>query len=291
MPVPYGIKVAFQSLMKDIWLNLLSVLTIAVGLSIMSIAFFLVYNLDRVTKKLPERFTMVVYLDEDLPRESVEQAIHTFKKNRTINAVRYISKEKGMEELRSLLRDSQHILEGLDENPLPDTLELKLKKEAVGQETVRKLAAEALTIKGVKEVDYGVQFLSTLHSLKVGIKTIGLTFIIILSIGIIFVCYSTVKILFYRKNEEIETLKLLGATRGFISFPFLVEGAVIGASGGILSLAGLFAFYNIVLLRLIIAIPVIKSVIMPSSVFLSLPAIGFFLGITGAFFALGRLKY
>jgi cell division transport system permease protein len=77
----------------------------------------------------------------------------------------------------------------------------------------------------------------------------------------------------------------------FIRTPFLIEGAVIGTAGGILSLFGIFAFYYLVLLRLSVAMPVFKMILFPSNLFLPLPFAGMFLGITGAVIALGRLKY
>lgn len=291
MLTPYTVKLALQSLFRDKWINLLSVLTIAVGLFIMSLSLLFVYNLDRATKRLPEKFSLVIYLEEDLPQDRIQQVIDTLGKNSTVETIHYISKEKALEELRGTLQNSQYILDGLEGNPLPDTLELKLKQGVIGPEVVRTVADQAMKIEGVSEIDYGEQFLSTVYSLKKGLKTLGVFFIAVLSTGIIFVCYSTVKILFYRKNEEIETYKLLGATKGFISIPFLIEGAIIGTLGGMVSLIGVFVFHNIVLLRLIIAIPLFKSVFFPSTVFLVLPAIGLFLGITGAFIALGRIKY
>jgi cell division transport system permease protein len=122
-------------------------------------------------------------------------------------------------------------------------------------------------------------------------KAAGMVLIIALSVGIIFVCYSTVKILFYRRIEEIETFKLLGATKGFIRTPFLIEGAVIGTAGGIVSLMGIFAFYSVILLRLGILLPLFKTILFPTGLFLSLPVIGLFLGMTGAAVALGRLRF
>lgn len=291
MTVSYSIKLAIQSLFREKWINLLSILTIAAGLLIISLAFFSVYNLDAATKKLPERFSMILYLEENLPKENLSGTINSLKKNGAVYSIRYISKEEALEELKTTLKNSSYVFEGLEENPLPDTLELKLKKEAVSPETVKKLAQEAVKMKGIKEVDYGEKYLSALHNLKIGLKTIGMILIIILSTGIIFVCYSTVKILFYRRNEEIETFKLLGATKGFIRMPFLIEGAFIGTAGGIASLLCVFTFYYTVLLRLSIAMPLFKVLLFPSNMFLSLPLVGMFLGITGSAIALGRLKY
>jgi cell division transport system permease protein len=291
MPSPYAFTLAIQNLFREKWINLLSAFTIASGLLIISLALFFVYNVNAATGHLPERFSMILYLDDDVRKDTIDDAAAALRKNSAVLSVRYIPKEEALKELKATLKNSNYVFEGLDENPLPDALEVKLKKEVVGQETVRKLAGEAATIKGVKEVDYAEKFLSTLHYLKVGMQTIGLILIASLAAGIVFVCYSTVKILFYRRNEEIETFKLLGATKSFIRTPFLIEGAVIGALGGIVSLAGIFAFYYIVLLRLSVSMPIFKMILFPSDLFLALPFVGMFLGATGATIAIGRLKY
>jgi cell division transport system permease protein len=287
----YAFILAFQSLTREKWINILSVLTIASGLLIISLALFTVFNIDAATKSLPERFSLILYLDNDIQKEKVDSAVGILRKNNAVLSVRYIPKEEALKELKTTLKNSSYVFEGLDENPLPDAIEVKLKKDAVGQETVRNLAAQVKKIPGVKEVDYAEKFLSTLHYLRVGMKTIGLILIASLGAGIVFVCYSTVKILFYRRNEEIETFKLLGATKAFIRTPFLIEGALIGTTGGIVSLLGIFAFYYIVLLRLSVSMPIFKLILFPSDLFLVLPFVGMFLGVTGAALAIGRLKY
>lgn len=291
MGVPYAVKLAFQSMFREKWINFLSMLTIASGLLVMSLAFFTIYNIDIATKKLPDKFSLLIYLDDNLPQERIDQVINDFRKIPAVSSIKFISKEDAMKELKGILKNSSYVFEGLEENPLPDTLELKLKKDAVGPESVKKLAEEALRIKGINEVNYGEKFLSTIYYIKTGVKMLGMILSVIFSTGIIFVCYSTVKILFYRRNEEIETFKLLGATKGFIRTPFLIEGAFIGTIGGLISLVFMLAFYYIVLLKLSISIPVFKVVLFPHNVFLLLPAIGLFLGIAGAAIAIGRLKY
>ena len=291
MITPYALKLAVQSLLKEKWINLLSVMTIAAGLLIISVSFFALYNIDIATKKLPEKFSMTVYLDNSLQKERLDSITDALRKNRAVLSVRYISKDEAMKELKSYLKNSDYILEGLEDNPLPDSMEIKLRKDDVGQETAQQIAREALQLKGVTEVDYGEKFLSTLTAIKKGFKVIGLAFVVILSTGIIFVCYSTVKILFYRRSEEIETFKLLGATKGFIRTPFLIEGAVIGTAGGLLSLVGCFSLYYTVFLRLGSNMPLFKVILFPANLFLPLPVIGMLLGITGAAIALGRLRY
>ncbi len=291
MQIPYAVKLAFQSMFREKWINFLSMLTIASGLLVMSLSFFAIYNIDIATKKLPEKFSLLVYLDENLPQDRIDQVINDFKKIPVVSSTKFISKEEAMKELKGVLKNSAYVFEGLEENPLPDTLELKLRKDAVGPETVKKLAEQALKIKGVHEVNYGENFVSTIYYLKAGVTMLGMILTVIFSTGIIFVCYSTVKILFYRRNEEIETFKLLGATGRFIRLPFLIEGAFIGAVGGFISMLCMLAFYYIVLLKLSISIPLFKAILFPHNTFLLLPAIGLLLGTAGAAIAIGRLKY
>ncbi|MFA4920101.1 MAG: permease-like cell division protein FtsX [Thermodesulfovibrionales bacterium] len=291
MSMSYSFRLAVQSLLHDKWINFLSVLTIAVGLLFTAITLLTVFNISLATKDLPEKFSIMLYLKEDLSQQDIETLMKTARKDPSVEKVKYITKEEGWKELKASLKNTDYILEGVGENPLPDSVEIKLKSETISPETVKKLTASLKAIKGVSEIEYGEKFLASIYSLSMGIKTIGAILIIIMSAGTLFVCYSTVKILFYRKNSEIETYKLLGASRGFIRAPFIIEGAVIGLSGGVLSLIGIFILYYLVLLKVSLAFPIFKSFIFPVNMSFALPAAGLLLGITGAVFAIGRIRY
>ena len=291
MAFPYAFRLAAQSILHEKWINLLSIFTIAAGLLFIAITILSVYNVDVATKKLPEKFSMMLYLKDNLSREEIENIINTVRKDGAIETVKYISKDEALKELKAMLKDTVYVLDGLGENPLFDSIEVKLKNVAVSPETAKRLAAELREIKGVGEIEYGEQFLSSLYSVKVGMKTITILFVIVMSVGMIFVCYSTVKILFYRKNEEIETYKLLGATRRFITAPFIIEGAVIGFSGGLISLFGILLLYYTVILKHSLTIPLFKAIIFPINIALFLPLAGLLIGMTGSAIAIGRIKY
>jgi len=291
MAFPYAFRLAAQSILHEKWINLLSIFTIAAGLLFIAITILSVYNVDVATKKLPEKFSMMLYLKDNLSREEIENIINTVRKDGAIETVKYISKDEALKELKAMLKDTVYVLDGLGENPLFDSIEVKLKNVAVSPETAKRLAAELREIKGVGEIEYGEQFLSSLYSVKVGMKTITILFVIVMSVGMIFVCYSTVKILFYRKNEEIETYKLLGATRRFITAPFIIEGAVIGFSGGLISLFGILLLYYTVILKHSLTIPLFKAIIFPINIALFLPLAGLLIGMTGSAIAIGRIRY
>ena len=287
----YSIKLALQSLWHEKWINLLSMLTIAMGLLVVTLVVSSLYNVNLFARKLPEKFFIVAYLKEGLTEKETQNIMSSIKGRGSIDKAKYISKAEALKELKTLLKDADYVLEGLDENPLPASIEIRMKKEAVGPEAVKSFADSLRKIEGIDDVQYGEKFLLSLHSMKTGVETIGLILTVVMISGIVFICYSTVKILFYRRKDEIETLKLLGATRGFIRTPFVIEGGVIGAVGGIISAIIAAAFYFSVFYKLSATVPVIRAVVFPTELFLSLPVVGLFLGITGSLIAMGRIKF
>ena len=289
--MPYSLKIALQSLWHEKWINILSMLTIAMGLLVITLMVSTVYNVNLFARKLPERFFVVAYLGDRVNEKQAQDIITSLAERSGIEKVKYVSKAEALKELRASLKDAEYVLEGLNENPLPASIEIRFKKEAMGPELVKTFVNSLKKIEGIEDVQYGERFLLSIHSLKTAMETIGLILTMVTICGIVFICYSTVKILFYRRKEEIETLKLLGATRAFIRTPFVIEGAVIGVVGGVLSMLVVITFYFSVFRQLSATLPIVRTVVFPGELFLPLPFIGLFLGITGSFIAMGRIKF
>jgi cell division transport system permease protein len=291
MSLRYSFKLAVLSLLHEKWINLLSVLTLAAGLLITSITLLSVYNITIATNRLPEKFSVMLYLRENLSQQDIEYVMAAAKREGAVESIRYIPKDEALRDLKNMLKNTEFVLEGLGDNPLPDSLEIRLKKEFVRPETVKTVTGKLKQINGVDEIEYGERFLSSIYSLRFGMKTVGLVFVLIMSVGMIFVCYATVKILFYRREREIETYKLLGATKTFIRAPFLMEGAAIGLCSGLLSLVGMLVLYYLIILKLSLTFPLFHAVVFPVQLFFVLPFIGLFLGLTGGIIAIGRIRY
>lgn len=287
----YLIQTALRNLWQGKWLNILSTLTMATGLLVISIVLLLLYNVTLFTKKLPEQFAIMVYLDDNLSEQEVQLLVNSLKARNPVERVNYISKNEALKELRLSMKDAEYILEGLKENPLPASLEIRLKKEAVSPELVGQFVADIKKIKGIEDIQYGEKFLASIQYVRTGLQTLGFFVMVIMTAGITFICYSNIKILFYRKKEEVETLKLLGATRFFIRAPFILEGGVIGAAGGLISMLILYAFYYSVVYNLSSELPAIKYLALSPGLFFLLPAAGLCFGIAGSVIAIGRIKY
>ncbi len=287
----YHFRVALNGLWREKWINMLCTLSIATGLFLIALAVIFVYNIGLATRKLPERFSMTVFLADGVTKARSQEILGEIRKKPEVKSVRYISKEEALEELKAELRDSEYMLEGLEGNPLPASITVGLRRGSVSDASVAALAGEIGRLQGVDEVQYGRKLLSAIQSLRRNAEVLGGFLVIALSGALIFVCYSTVKVLFYRKRDEIDTLKLLGATRGFIRAPFIIEGGIIGLGGGILSALCVSALAVFVYRELATGLPVLGYLGVPREIVLWLPAAGLALGVVGAFFAIGRIKF
>lgn len=289
----YSFQSAVKNMWREKWINVLTILTIAVGLLILGGFILVTLNMDSTLKRWSKGFGLVVYVEEDLSPEEEGLLREFFKKDPDVAEVKYISKEHALEELKRTLGTMTSILEGFEENPLPSSFELKLKREALDPVRIEQKASQIKQMSGVEDVQYGEKWLSSLNTMSKGMKIVGMLLGTIIFIAISFATYSTIKILFYRRIDEIETLKLLGATRSFIRYPFLLEGLFIGILGGIVGFLCLFALYSFVSYKIIEFLPSVTGVMMffPVKTYLAVPLAGAVLSLIGSFFAVGKIRY
>jgi len=290
MALPYSFRSAFQSLRREKWINAISIFTVASSLLIITLVSLFLYNIDIATKRLPERFSMVAYLKDNLTKEQTGEIISSLGRRSEIVHLKYISKDEAMQELKQALTESSALLEGLDENPLTPSIEIRLQKEIVKSAAVKRLAEEIKEIPGIDNVYYGEEIAETVYLLKRSVQNMSMIIFVSIASGIVFIIYSAVNILFYRRKSEIEIIAILGATRGFIRTPFIIEGAFIGLAGGLLGALAALAFYFGITYNLSAAIPMLGALIFPIEILFLLPAAGSILGITGSLIAVGRLK-
>ena len=287
----YPFKVAIDAIWREKWINLLCTFTIGTGLFLISMALLIVHNVNIAVGKMPERFSITVFLKDGISDEQTRSIVKSIKQNSAVKKTVYISKDKALEELKTILKDPDYILEGLDSNPLPASIEIKLREGSVTEASVKALAANMNGIKGIEDVQYGMQLLSVIQAIRKNARAIGFLLVVALSAGVIFVCYSTVKLLLYRKNVEIDTLKLLGATKGFIKAPFIIEGAILGLAGGAVSVFCMLTLYYLVYYRMVEYLPLLRTLERPVDILLYAPSAGLLIGMAGAYIAVGRVKF
>jgi cell division transport system permease protein len=131
------------------------------------------------------------------------------------------------------------VLEGLSSNPLPPTVELS-PKETLPAARLRALAAELSRLPTVREVDYGREWLDRLEALARALRAAGAGALVAVLGAALLVVANTIRLAEYARRDEIEIMKLVGATDGYVRLPFLLEGVLQGLIGAGLALGGLW---------------------------------------------------
>jgi len=289
----YCFQAAFKSIWREKWINLLTILSISIGLLLLCVFVIFTSNMDSVLQRWSKNFGMVVYLTDDVGQAGEDALKRIFQQDDDISKVQYISNVQALEEIRNALGSNALILDDFQENPLPSSFELKLKSELLEPAIVKEKAAQIGKMPGVEEVQYGEKWLSSLYVISKTLKIGAICFGFAMLIAITFITYCTIKIFFHRKNDEIETIKLLGATRAFTRLPFLIEGIFIGTMGGIISSIIIFGAYSFATLKIIEFLPSIGLMLssIPLLAYLLIPFAGATMSLLGSFIAVGKIRY
>ena len=161
----------------------------------------------------------------------------------------HTSKDQALEEFTAMLDDDKVIVSGLESNPLPASLRITLPKENRNMEGVKAVLPAIGDDPLVQEIQYGKEWLGRLDRvlslLKLGSVVLGLA----LSLAAVFIISNTIKITVMARKDELEIMRMVGATEGFILLPFLVEGVIQGLTGAMVSLGLLGAVHTFIVAR------------------------------------------
>lgn len=196
--------------------------TMTITLAVLGSVILLSINLERNLVKLESEVEIGVFIQQDSTLDSVGLAIQT-QYGSLLKDIKLVTKDQAFQEMTELY-PSFNDAEDLVENPLPDTLRLKLKDP---QDTKR--VAEAIkTLGGVESVEYGQGTIDQSINLIRTLRTGGWTLVIVLVLSSFFNILNAVRVAMYARREEINVMRLLGATRRFIRAPYLMEGILLG---------------------------------------------------------------
>jgi cell division transport system permease protein len=287
-------------LLREAWANMranrtttvVAILTTAFTLSCVGIFLLLYVNLRSAAGWLQEDIKIMVYLDDQLTRESVVELEGRLKADRMVAATVFISKEQALGEFRAQFPADSHLLEGLGQNPLPASFVVTLASQFRSPDAVKRWTERVRTMPGVAKVDYNQEWIDALAGLIHYIELIAIGVGVILSAAAVTIIGNTIRLTLFSRWEEIEILRLIGATRWFIRIPYLLEGAVLGACGSALSLLILKGGFELFRQQISSTgrLSGIEHMIafFPFSVCLALILVGIGLGFAGSFVSLRR---
>ena len=239
------LKRAIADIRSNKFLNLITIITIALSILVVSVFLLFFENAGRVIESWNQGGRAMIYLKEEFNADMLPQLKTKINSLGDIDEMVYISKAKALDTLKNNMASQTTFLKTLKENPLPDALEIKIRSYNNFQE-VQTLAQNIKAIDIVDDIESGQswlgKFLKIFNLFKItGYAMCGFFFLMAL-----FITANTVRLAFYSRMLEVEIMRLVGATETFIKAPFYIEGLIQGFLGGVLGLGALLITYLMV---------------------------------------------
>lgn len=268
---------ALASVTRSWWMSWVVIITMSVSLSILGGFWLMSEDLNALAASIGSKVEIMVFLKDDANSTSVSNAIRALG---GVETVEIITREQGWKTLQEEMNSGMKF-DNLLENPLPDALRVKM----TDPNDTPGIAEKIALLTGIEEIKYGRELLAKIQQIASFVRLMGLVITGLLLLATLAVIGNTIRLAVQNRRREIEIMQLVGASQGFIHWPFLLEGMFFGLAGALLTGVLLFAWRIFILSKLQSLFPFIPIAINPMEtvrVLLYLGIIGMGIGAIGS---------
>lgn len=242
------IREGAKNVLRNGWMSFASVSAISISLFILGIFLIMALNVNYLASQIESQVEIRVYLEVNTPAEQVTAVQDQITKLPDVSKVTFVSKQEGLNILREKLgEDGKDLLEGFDgeNNPLNDSFTVEVRDPYLVGQVAQQIQAinNGKNPPPIYKVSYGKGTVETLFKITGIVRNIGLVFVLLLAFTAMFLISNTIKMTIVARRKEIGIMKLVGATNGFIRWPFFIEGALLGLIGSIIPIGILLYGY------------------------------------------------
>ncbi len=221
----YIISKGFTGFVRNGYMAVASVITLTCCLLLTGSFGLLVYNLYVNLNALDELNEIVCIVNYDVSEKDALALGDKLKELDNVSHVIFVSKEEALDQMREKYADYPSILEVYEkENPLPFAYKVKY----VDSEKISTLTYELRGFKEFKNVDDRADITTALENMRNTVFFIFLGFLFALAAITVIIVMNTVKMSITARSEEITVMRYIGATKQFISIPFILESFISG---------------------------------------------------------------
>ncbi len=231
----YFVSEGCKSYTQNAIMSISSTIIVVASLVVFGIYLLFSMNINYIAEQIKEDCEIRVWIDESIePGSTQMQDIENqIKSIYNVKEIAFHSNEQAFTEWKEELGEDAVFFEGLDDdNPLRDSYEISLIDLELAENTSKKIEK----IKGVASVNDNQTSVNKLINITKIIKNISFWFMMFLCALAIFIISNTIKITLFARRRNINIMKYIGATNSFISWPYIVEGIVIGIVGALISI-------------------------------------------------------
>jgi cell division transport system permease protein len=288
----HHVREAWDGLLRNPALSLLSAAAIGISLYVLGLFLLVALNLNRFVEDLGRQTQIQVYLREEITPEQIRTLRAEFASDPAIAVVRFVTKTEARTRFQRDFPTLRDLPERVGGNPFPTSFELETLDAFHDPEALDRIAKSYQKAPGVEEVRYDRGWTERLAAIVGLVRRGGYGIGLLLACAALVTVGATVRLTVLARREEIEIMKLVGATAGFIRGPFMLGAAAQGLAGGILAVAGLFASHRLVeraeIFRANPFLSIVAGRFLPPGASLALATGGALLGIVAALLSLRR---
>jgi cell division transport system permease protein len=225
--------------------NIFSVTIICLSFLTVGIFMSLANNLRATARELATNKTVAFYLDKGLSATAVDAARREIGQPEFVESVRIVTPDEALERFRASFPELADIVSGLEANPFPPSIEMRVNAKASASKEVAAFVEAAKARPVVTDVQFNQDWVEKMQGFSRLAGAVGAFLGGILILTSFFIISNVVKLNVFARKNEIEILRFVGGTNLFIRIPFWLEGIVLGLLGSLLSLGLLFIVINL----------------------------------------------
>lgn len=248
----YALSQALKAIRNNWVASVATIATMTLSLTILAGFSLLTLNLNEFLANLQNELEVTVYLADGA---DVNGLINVLSDWPETASVRFVPKDLGLRELAIEL-PAVSSAAGIVGNPLPDRIDLQLRDPALTYMVTSKLE----TLPGIDDIQDGSGSVDTFIAVNDAVRVIGSVLIIVLLTSSLFAIVNSIRAGIASRRSEIDVMRLVGASRGFIRAPFLFEGFLLGLFSATVTLGLVVPSYQYIVRRLASELPFVPFV-------------------------------
>lgn len=242
----YLARQGLHNMINNRLMSFASVGVLTVCLIITGVAGLFTANMNSLMLYLRSQNEVVVYLDENLDDAGLASVDSALRAISGLKEVTYVSKDEALDLMRDSMGDKADLFDVFEGEENPFLANYKVVLQDVGQ--MDEIVPQLENISGVVDVNVPTGLSDLVVNIHKAVTVISVGLVVVLGFVSIVVISNTIRLTVFARRKEINIMKYVGATNGFIRLPFFVEGIAVGLIAGLISSAIVLGGYQLLLI-------------------------------------------
>ncbi|MDR3089126.1 MAG: permease-like cell division protein FtsX [Desulfobulbaceae bacterium] len=223
--------------------QLMTFLTVSLSVLIFALFSLIYMNMLTAGRQLGDDLRLVVYLADEPGPEMQEQLRRKITDFDQVESIHFVSRQEAYQRFREQLGDNSDVLDDMPRDFLPPSIEVTPLHSLRGLSQIKLFSDYLAKLPGAQKVQYGQEWIERFHAFTKVLRLVVLLSGSLLILTTIFMVSHTIRLTIMGRVDELELLRLVGATNNYIRMPFMLEGFLQGFLGSIIGLSALYALF------------------------------------------------